>query len=185
MLDRGYPNSVAAGSIAAEGTPGILISPSVTLIVYGIATETSIGRLFMVGIAPGIMLTVMFMTRVIINVFLLVSGMFLPPIAVIVMATPMLFPIITQAGSDVCWLATILTINMEVGLITPPVGLYPFVIDTIAPRIPKRDILLGGFAFCYRDVHCYVYPLFISGNCHLVAEPNEGSFLNADNFIFQ
>jgi C4-dicarboxylate transporter, DctM subunit len=175
MLDRGYPNSVAAGSIAAGGALGILISPSVTLIVCGIATETSIGRLFMVGIAPGIMLTVMFMIWAIINMLLLVRGMFLQPVAVIVMATPMLFPIITQAGSDVCWLATILTINMEVGLITPPVGLNPFVIDTIAPRIPKRDILLGGFAICYRDVHCYVYPLFISGNCHLAPNQMKGA----------
>lgn len=50
MLRRGYPASVATGSIAAGGTLGILIPPSVTLIVYGIATETSIGRLFMAGV---------------------------------------------------------------------------------------------------------------------------------------
>ena len=46
MRKRGYPDEVAAGSIAAGGTLGILIPPSVTMIVYGIATETSIGRLF-------------------------------------------------------------------------------------------------------------------------------------------
>ncbi|MGR3497493.1 MAG: TRAP transporter large permease subunit, partial [Limimaricola soesokkakensis] len=45
MRKRGYPDEVAAGSIAAGGTLGILIPPSVTMIVYGIATETSIGRL--------------------------------------------------------------------------------------------------------------------------------------------
>ncbi len=45
MTRRGYPSSVAAGSIAAGGTLGILIPPSVTLIVYGISTETSIGGL--------------------------------------------------------------------------------------------------------------------------------------------
>jgi tripartite ATP-independent transporter DctM subunit len=67
MLRRGYPNSVATGSIAAGGTLGILIPPSVTLIVYGIATETSIGRLFMAGVIPGIMLTLMFMTWAIID----------------------------------------------------------------------------------------------------------------------
>ena len=47
MRKRGYPDGVAAGSIAAGGTLGILIPPSVTMIVYGIATETSIGRLFL------------------------------------------------------------------------------------------------------------------------------------------
>src|SRR5690625_3255217 len=61
MLKRGYPNSVATGSIAAGGTLGILIPPSVTMIVYGISTQTSIGRLFLAGVVPGIMLTAMFM----------------------------------------------------------------------------------------------------------------------------
>jgi len=278
MLNRGYPNSVATGSIAAGGTLGILIPPSVTLIVYGISTETSIGRLFMAGVLPGIMLTAMFMAwavidckrkgynfsalhvrhslrerlallpRIvpfmviiggtlyvlyggiatpseaagagafltllvvivayrlfqfkplahifgsamresvmimmimaaaelfafalsslfitqtiaaaiadlevnrwilmgIINIFLLVCGMFLPPVAVIVMTAPMLFPIITQAGFDPYWFAIVLTINMEVGLITPPVGLNLFVINAIAPKIPTRDILLGALPY--------------------------------------
>lgn len=278
MLRRGYPNSVATGSIAAGGTLGILIPPSVTLIVYGIATETSIGRLFMAGVFPGIMLTVMFMAwaiidckrkgyefdarfvrytlkerlaglprilpflliiagtlyvlyggiatpseaagagalltllvviiayrlfrfravsgifgsamresvmimmimaaaelfafalsslfvtqtvaaaiadmdvnrwilMAVINVFLLVCGMFLPPVAVIVMTAPMLFPIITQAGFDPYWFAIVLTINMEVGLITPPIGLNLFVINAIAPTVPTRDILWGSLPY--------------------------------------
>ncbi|MCF6368105.1 TRAP transporter large permease [Rhizobium halophilum] len=278
MLRRGYPNSVATGSIAAGGTLGILIPPSVTLIVYGIATETSIGRLFMAGVFPGILLTGMFMTwaiidckrkgyefsarsvrytlkerlsglprilpflliiagtlyvlyggiatpseaagagafltlivviiayrlfrfsavsgifgsamresvmimmimaaaelfafalsslfvtqtvaaaiadmdvnrwvlMAVINVFLLVCGMFLPPVAVIVMTAPMLFPIITQAGFDPYWFAIILTINMEVGLITPPIGLNLFVINAIAPTVPTRDILWGSLPY--------------------------------------
>ena len=61
MMRRGYPSTVATGSIAAGGTLGILIPPSVTMIVYGISTETSIGRLFLAGVVPGIMLTAMFM----------------------------------------------------------------------------------------------------------------------------
>jgi C4-dicarboxylate transporter DctM subunit len=278
MLRRGYPTSVATGSIAAGGTLGILIPPSVTLIVYGIATETSIGRLFMAGVLPGIMLTVMFMAwaiidckrkgyefdarsvrytlkerlsglprilpflviiagtlyvlyggiatpseaagagalltllvvviayrlfkfrpvanifgsamresvmimmimaaaelfafalsslfitqtiatviadmevnrwvlMAIINVFLLVCGMFLPPVAVIVMTAPMLFPIVTQAGFDPYWFAIVLTINMEVGLITPPIGLNLFVINAIAPTIKTKDILWGALPY--------------------------------------
>jgi len=61
MRKRGYPDSVAAGSIAAGGTLGILIPPSVTMIVYGIATETSIGRLFLAGVVPGLLLVALFM----------------------------------------------------------------------------------------------------------------------------
>lgn len=278
MMRRGYPASVATGSIAAGGTLGILIPPSVTMIVYGIATETSIGRLFLAGVMPGLMLTVMFMAwalydcwrkgyrfddagrrftfveklaalpRVlpfiiiivgtlyvlyggiatpseaagagalitlvtvtliyrlftlkphvgifqstmkesvmimmimaaaelfafalsslfitqtvaqsiaglgvnkwvllgIVNVFLLVSGMFLPPVAIIVMAAPLLFPIITQAGFDPYWFAVILTINMEIGLITPPVGLNLFVINAIAPAVPTREVLWGALPY--------------------------------------
>src|SRR5210317_202694 len=60
MRKRGYPDGVAAGSIAAGGTLGILIPPSVTMIVYGIATETSIGRLFLAGVIPGLLLVGLF-----------------------------------------------------------------------------------------------------------------------------
>jgi C4-dicarboxylate transporter DctM subunit len=57
-----------------------------------------------------------------VNIFLLIAGFFLPPVAVILMAAPILLPIITTAGFDPIWFAVILTINMEIGLISPPVG---------------------------------------------------------------
>ncbi|MEQ8652285.1 MAG: TRAP transporter large permease [Kiloniellales bacterium] len=288
MTKRGYPKSLAAGSIAAGGTLGILIPPSITMIVYGIATETSIGRLFMAGILPGILLTGLFMAwalfdcwrrgyslsemtkrytmrerfqalpRVlpflfivlailfvlyggvatpseaagagaffclllaiviykmwqarpiwnvfrsslresvmimmiigaselfsftlsslfvtqsvaewiaalevnrwvlmgIINLFLLVAGFFLPPVAVILMTAPILLPIITGAGFDPYWFAVVLTINMEIGLITPPVGLNLYVINGIAPDISLRQILLGSAPF----VGCMVLAIVI------------------------
>src|SRR6478672_6420401 len=61
MRRRGYPVDIATGSICAGGTLGILIPPSITFILYGIATETSIGRLFLAGVLPGLMLTALFM----------------------------------------------------------------------------------------------------------------------------
>jgi TRAP-type C4-dicarboxylate transport system permease large subunit len=86
----------------------------------------------------------------VINLFLLVAGFFLPPVAVIVMAAPILLPIILAANFDPYWFAVILTINLEIGLITPPVGLNLFIIKGIAPDIPLRDILLGSlpYALC-------------------------------------
>src|SRR5438552_6313436 len=60
MRRRNYPDDVATGSICAGGTLGILIPPSITFILYGIATETSIGRLFLAGVLPGLMLTGLF-----------------------------------------------------------------------------------------------------------------------------
>jgi len=56
MLKRGYNRKLAVGSIAVGGTLGILIPPSITMIIYGIITEVSIGKLFIAGIIPGIML---------------------------------------------------------------------------------------------------------------------------------
>ncbi|WGF87219.1 TRAP transporter large permease [Marinivivus vitaminiproducens] len=278
MRRRGYADGIATGAIAAGGTLGILIPPSVTMIVYGIATETSIGRLFLSGIVPGLMLTAMFIaysvvaarwtggavvdtglrytmrqkieilpkvlpflaiivgilyvlyggiatpseaagvgavfalalvvviykvyqpgklwdivrsvTResvmilmivaagdlfsymlsslfitqtlamaiadmalnpwvmmLIINVFLLIAGMFLPPVAIILMAAPTLIPIIQTLGFDPIWFAVILTINMEIGLITPPVGLNLFVINGIAPDVRLPTILWGSLPF--------------------------------------
>jgi len=288
MRKRGYPDEISAGSIAAGGTLGILIPPSITMIVYGIATETSIGRLFLAGVVPGMMLTTIFMAwtlyscwrsgltlsdvtqhyslrqkleilpRVlpflaivagilfvlyggvatpseaagvgalfclvlvvvvykvfsakpfismfrdstkesvmimmiiaaselfaftlsstfvtqsianwisdlevnrwvlmgIINVFLLVAGFFLPPVAVILMTAPILLPIITSAAFDPYWFAVILTINMEIGLITPPVGLNLYVINSIAPDISLGTILRGSLPY----VMCMILAIVI------------------------
>ncbi|MDQ2778183.1 MAG: TRAP transporter large permease subunit, partial [Pseudomonadota bacterium] len=61
MRKRGYDADLATGAIAAGGTLGILIPPSITMILYGIASETSIGRLFIAGILPGLLLVLLFM----------------------------------------------------------------------------------------------------------------------------
>jgi C4-dicarboxylate transporter DctM subunit len=55
MLERGYPRSFALGVVGASGTIGIVIPPSLALILYGIITEQSVPRLFLAGILPGIL----------------------------------------------------------------------------------------------------------------------------------
>jgi tripartite ATP-independent transporter DctM subunit len=278
MRRRGYPSDIATGSICAGGTLGILIPPSITLILYGIATETSIGRLFMAGVLPGIMLTGLFMlwtlfivwkrgfrahaaefryswkqkfqsipkiapfiviivavmyalyggvatpseaagvgaalcvllaiviyrmwavrdwwtilrdtTResvmilmiiaaaavfgymltslyltqtlaqaiadmhvnrwvlmALINVFLLVCGFFIPPAAIILMTSPIIYPIIKAAGFDPVWFGVILTINMEIGLIHPPVGLNIYIVSAIAPDVPVTRVMWGTIPY--------------------------------------
>jgi len=61
MAARGYPMPAALGSLAAGGTLGILIPPSINLIIYGSITETSVGKLFLAGVIPGLLLTACFM----------------------------------------------------------------------------------------------------------------------------
>ncbi len=314
MLKRNYPNGIAAGAIVAGGTLGILIPPSVTLILYGIATESSIGQLFLGGVVPGIMVTLLFcfwifiamtlarsgnaglvsgaiqssdessdenpsgespsgesmrntegsseiagvesstwshklglLVKVIpfiiliacvlgtlylgvatpseaaavgallalilvgilygirpgnimsvalettrtstmilmivafsavlgqvlsflnvpqdlaglitaldvnrwvvfiaMNLLFLVLGFFVPPVAIILITMPVLFPIITELGFNPIWFGIVMTLNMEMGLITPPVGLNLYVVQGIAPSMPTKDILAGSLPY--------------------------------------
>lgn len=290
MRKRGYSDALATGLIAAGGTLGILIPPSITLIIYGLITEQSIGKLFLAGIIPGLLLATFFAVYVVfraskeirlanaalaagsdvaiapvaesyswrerfevlprllpfailitvimyamygglgtpseiagigafgamllvvlvykcyrwmdvraiflgaakescmimmiiamaflftyvmsylritqsaaewlaalemskwaylfwVNVLLLVLGCFLPPVAIILMVTPVVLPGIIAHGFDPIWFGIILTINMELGLITPPVGLNLFVIKGISPDIKNSAILKGVVPF--------------------------------------
>src|SRR5437588_578526 len=60
MRKRGYRPGFAAGLVAAGGTLGILLPPSITLILYAVAAEQSLGRLFLAGIGPGLLLLALF-----------------------------------------------------------------------------------------------------------------------------
>ena len=60
LKKHGYPDSLAAGTLAGAGTLGLLIPPSITMIIYGVTVQESIGRLFIAGVFPGLMLTALF-----------------------------------------------------------------------------------------------------------------------------
>jgi len=289
MRRRGYSPALSTGLIAHAGTFGILIPPSITMILYGVATETSIGKCFIAGILPGVLeiflscvwvggiffyrkyvpttpdaiyyiedrkveeayswgerfsslvkvlpfVLIMFgimgslyggwatpseaaglgavlslffvMTiykiyrprqlwgifikalnessmilmimaaallfayvssdlyatqalgelilklplgkwgvMVLINILLLILGFFIPPAAVILMVAPLLIPIIKGLGFDPIWFAVIMTVNLEIGLVTPPVGLNLYIVKNIAPDVPMSHVLLGVFPF--------------------------------------
>ena len=82
-----------------------------------------------------------------INVFLLVCGFFIPPAAIILMTAPILYPIITNAGFDPVWFGVIITINMEIGLIHPPVGLNIYIVSSIAPDVPVTKVMWGTIPY--------------------------------------
>lgn len=70
LKKRGYPDSLSAGTLAGAGTLGLLIPPSITMIIYGVTVQESIGRLFIAGIFPGLMLTALFI------LYIMLWGMF-------------------------------------------------------------------------------------------------------------
>ncbi len=293
LRERRYPDGIAAGAIAAGGTLGILIPPSLTMIVYGIATELSIGRLFLAGLLPGLFLTGLFagwsllaarrwrgrfgafargysrgelwtiapkvlpflaviagvlyalwtgiarpfeaagvaavacvvlaaaiygmwrpaaLWRVLrestreaaavlmviaaaalfgdmlahfavteaveravfdlglsrwqlmlaVNLYLLVAGLFLPAVAVILMSVPILVPLVVNAGFDPYWFAALMTVNLQIGLITPPMGLNLYAVRALAPDIPVATVLKGALPFVacmvLGMVALYLYP---------------------------
>jgi len=276
MIKRGYNRYLAVGSIAAGGTLGILIPPSITMIIYGIITEVSIGKLFIAGIIPGIILAlilsvsvalavkvkphlaprvqgvswrqrlsslkrvwafiilaisivgsiyagiatptesaaigatlsilialiyrrltlnaihgallrtvgvtamIMFLViggnvmafllstltipqyvteavsamhlskwaiMVIINIILIIMGCLLDPMAIMVISLPIIFPIVTELGFDPVWFGIVITINVEMGMITPPVGLNLFILKGAVPGISMKDIVGGSLPF--------------------------------------
>jgi len=66
LRKRNYPEKILLGSLAGSGTLGLLIPPSIILIIYGVAVQESIAKLFIAGILPGIMIALIFMSYVII-----------------------------------------------------------------------------------------------------------------------
>ncbi|MCC6468056.1 MAG: TRAP transporter large permease subunit [Alphaproteobacteria bacterium] len=60
LKSRGYPEDISVGTLAGSGTLGLLIPPSIIMIVYGVAAEVSIAKLFIAGVIPGIMLALLF-----------------------------------------------------------------------------------------------------------------------------
>jgi tripartite ATP-independent transporter DctM subunit len=274
MERRGYARPLICGSLAAGGTLGILIPPSIPMIIYGVMTETSIGHLYMAGIVPGVVLALMFAGFVItyalvwperapraaedrgslldkvrsvyevapvavlimvvlgsmyvgivtpteaaalgslvsmllaavagkltrralretfhatvrttsmvmliiifasifshvialigapralfdvvvglgmprwafftaVFVFLLVIAYALEELSVMIIILPILFPLVTGLGFDPIWFGVIMIVWLEIGLITPPVGLNLFVIQGLTPGASARDITLG------------------------------------------
>ncbi len=278
MERRGYSRPLICGAMAAGGTLGILIPPSIPMIVYGVMTETSIGHLYMAGVVPGLVLAVLFagfivayallrpeamprapedqatlleklrglgevgpvallivvvlgsmylgvvtpteaaalgaavslalallarrltwsalgrafhetvrttsMIMLIIvfasvfsHVFALlgapralfgvVQGLHLPAwaffaavfaflllvayaleeLSVMIIILPILFPLITGLGFDPVWFGIVMVVWLEIGFITPPVGLNLFVIQGMMRRATSRDITLGTTPF--------------------------------------
>ncbi len=85
----------------------------------------------------------------ILNAFLLIAGFFLPAVSIILMSMSVILPVLVHSNIDLVWFAVMMTVNLEIGLIHPPLGLNLFVIRGVVPGVPLRDIMLGALPFVF------------------------------------
>jgi TRAP-type C4-dicarboxylate transport system permease large subunit len=81
------------------------------------------------------------------NVVLLIMGCLLDPMAIMVILLPIIFPIVVQLGFDPVWFGIVVTINVEMGMITPPVGLNLFILKATVKEVTMTDIVRGAVPF--------------------------------------
>ena len=84
---------------------------------------------------------------VLLNLLLIVLGMFMDPMSLLVIIVPVFFPAVTALGYDPVWFGVVLTINIEIAAILPPLGFNLFVLKTVIPGADMRDIIRGSFIF--------------------------------------
>jgi tripartite ATP-independent transporter DctM subunit len=127
MSERGYDKRAIVGSLAGGGTLGLLIPPSLSLLIYGALTETSIGKLFLAGILPGLLFAALFM------VYILVRARLQPTLAPNDTATIPLRKVITGILGLWPFLLLILSImgSISFGIATPTEAAGVGVVATI------------------------------------------------------
>jgi C4-dicarboxylate transporter, DctM subunit len=84
---------------------------------------------------------------ILINIILIIMGCLLDPMAIMVITLPILFPIVTNLGFDPVWFGIVVTINVEIGMITPPVGLNLFILKGAVKEVNLGDIIAGAIPF--------------------------------------
>lgn len=91
-------------------------------------------------------------TILIILVPYLVLGCFVDGLSLILITMPIVFPIVTQIGFDTVLFGLLVTKSVEIGAITPPVGLNAFVVKSMAPDIELKDIFYGCVPFVFMEI---------------------------------
>ena len=82
-----------------------------------------------------------------INVIYLILGCFMDPMSVLVITLPTLVPVVNALGFDLVWFGVIVTVNIEIGMITPPVGLNLYILKQVVPDLSLSEIILGALPF--------------------------------------
>jgi tripartite ATP-independent transporter DctM subunit len=130
-------------------------SSQITSTIFGIIVGASIfGKFLVLAKVPlytsrfmiGLEVSPLTVLLLIVLVYLLL-GMFLDPVSILVLTLPLFYPVVTKIGYDGIWFGIFVTLMIEVGLVTPPVGFNVFVIKSIAPDVPLEDVFRGVGVF--------------------------------------
>ncbi len=91
-------------------------------------------------------------TLLLILLLFLILGCILDAMAMIVLMIPIIYPVILQLGFDPIWFGVIIVMTVELGLITPPVGMNVFVLNSVLPDVPLQTIFRGLVPFIVADI---------------------------------
>jgi len=81
-------------------------------------------------------------------IILILLGCVIDPVSLLIITVPLAFPVLSELGFDPIWLGVLVTIAVEIGMITPPVGMNLFILKSVVPKeITSRDITLGALPF--------------------------------------
>jgi len=86
-------------------------------------------------------------TLLVILLVYMVLGLFLEGFAMLVLTLPIFFPVVMQLGIDPIWFGVLVVLTLEMGLISPPVGLNVFIVKSVAPEVPLGRIFVGVLPF--------------------------------------
>ncbi len=129
---------------------GLLLARASTLMNL---SSWIIGLIADSGLAPWLVL-------VLINLLLLFLGMFMDAAAITILAVPLLFPVISSLGFDPVWFGVVMAINLELALVTPPVGLNIFVLKAVA-NVSMREAILGTLPFAGLLLLCLIVIMLV------------------------
>jgi C4-dicarboxylate transporter DctM subunit len=152
MVKRGYHKETVVGSLAGGGTLGLLIPPSLSFLIYGALTETSIGRLFISGIVPGLMVALLFMAYILVlclrNPSLYPQDNERMPVGAIIIGTLRIWPVIVLIvsimGSIAFGFATP-TESAGVGVVVA--AIIAFIWGDLTPRKMAQSMLRSVLLF--------------------------------------
>ncbi len=153
LIVAGAYRKVTLHTLKKSVSETLMVTSMVFMIIMGSLTFSNV--LVFSGATPGLVgliekLTIHpIMIVIAMQVTLIILGMFIDSISIMMITVPIYFPIIQSLGFDPIWFGILMLVNMEMGCISPPFGLFNFVLKGVVPDATMADIILAGIPFFF------------------------------------